>query len=657
MPIPTITSFIKHEKKLIICSIILGFIFYAVYQDTFSKKVISLGDNATYYIGGKAIAAGKGYTSINNKEPSYSSHYPPGYSTVIATIMKLKSKKNILLIKRFNGLFFFIAMLITLLFVYKITKDDSTPLTATLLGLITAFYLAVNGHLLFYSTTMMSEASFTLFVMLALFSFHFWADEKEYYKNPFFYITLFSIFSAYYIRTIGISLMVMFPVYLLIQKKWQKSIVLFLWSIVTYLPLYIRNSIHGVGKSNSQVFWSKNHWRPELGHINTSELLERIWENIVRYGEKEFPSSFFPALTIDYAEDAKGYLITGLFLVAFMIIGLIVTPKKYRLYLFSFIFCYYGILAITPSNFWGVRYLIPSYPIIFYLCFKGLVFTLESIAHYLFQLPKEKAKYAVLILPVFLFIDYVRMDKVTAENDSLVFYKVYELSVINKQPLQKPWSNYYKCAKWMRKNSSDTSHVCCTKPSLFYLYASRHTTGITKDTNTVHTLDALTKKGITHVVIDQLGFSRTTVYLYPALVKHPNKFREVKRWGNTDEQNGVFLYEYLPHMGYNGDWVDGKKEGTGSFNYSSGDSYEGKWKNDRREGYGVYHWKNGMTFKGEWSNDLRNGPGVLKTKDLTVNGNWVNDKYHGRIIVTSKTGQKIEQIWDHGKALSQKLIQ
>ena len=42
-----------------------------------------------------------------------------------------------------------------------------------------------------------------------------------------------------------------------------------------------------------------------------------------------------------------------------------------------------------------------------------------------------------------------------------------------------------------------------------------------------------------------------------------------------------------------GEWVNGKKEGNGSYKFPNGDLYEGGWKNDQIMGEGKFIYKDG----------------------------------------------------------------
>ena len=67
-------SFIKRNKKLFekvflfFSIVILIFTFSKAYNTAFDKKINLGGDNVYYYILGKSLATGQGYTNILNKE-------------------------------------------------------------------------------------------------------------------------------------------------------------------------------------------------------------------------------------------------------------------------------------------------------------------------------------------------------------------------------------------------------------------------------------------------------------------------------------------------------------------------------------------------------------------------------------------------------------
>ena len=60
------------------------------------------------------------------------------------------------------------------------------------------------------------------------------------------------------------------------------------------------------------------------------------------------------------------------------------------------------------------------------------------------------------------------------------------------------------------------------------------------------------------------------------------------------------------------------------------DSYIGEFLNGKRNGYGTYTWANGNKYIGNWSNDQANGNGTYYYSGGTIySGNMLNGRFHG----------------------------
>src|SRR5690606_27847137 len=70
-------------------------------------------------------------------------------------------------------------------------------------------------------------------------------------------------------------------------------------------------------------------------------------------------------------------------------------------------------------------------------------------------------------------------------------------------------------------------------------------------------------------------------------------------WGKIDYSTGDI---------YEGDWVNGLREGSGRELMANGDMYIGQFKDNRRNGKGVF--SNGDTYDGEWEDGYLMGQGV-----------------------------------------------
>lgn len=76
---------------------------------------------------------------------------------------------------------------------------------------------------------------------------------------------------------------------------------------------------------------------------------------------------------------------------------------------------------------------------------------------------------------------------------------------------------------------------------------------------------------------------------------------------------------------FDGYWKDNKPDGLGTFNYATGVVYSGNFKNGRFHNYGVVSCtRTGMKYEGEWVNGFREGKGRLVYPDGSFyDGDWL----------------------------------
>ena len=83
---------------------------------------------------------------------------------------------------------------------------------------------------------------------------------------------------------------------------------------------------------------------------------------------------------------------------------------------------------------------------------------------------------------------------------------------------------------------------------------------------------------------------------------------------------------------YNGEWINGVKNGNGKMLFTNGDVYNGQWDNDYISGLGRLTYSsnnpnNYAFYSGSWDNDSKNGAGSLVFTDGRLyEGNWEDDE-------------------------------
>ena len=77
---------------------------------------------------------------------------------------------------------------------------------------------------------------------------------------------------------------------------------------------------------------------------------------------------------------------------------------------------------------------------------------------------------------------------------------------------------------------------------------------------------------------------------------------------------------------YNGDFKNGKRDGTGTFKWKNGDTYTGEWKDDLMEGEGKFTYKNGDVLEGPFKAGYPNGALEFTDDEDTWDTTWENGK-------------------------------
>ncbi len=633
----TIRKYLNHRFLLVLYLLLISVIFYKTYDRIFDKKVHLGGDNAGYYIYGKSLAKGEGYRAIHTKEKTKANHFPPGYPALIATVMKVFDAR-INTIKKANGFYMFAALMVLFFLFRALTKNIHLSFVACLLTLL-------NYHLLEYSTIMMSEISFVLFSAISLLLFTLIDFSKNVFKNWLFFLFIGALVFSFYIRTLGVSLVISFTLVLLIQKQWKYAIVLVTGFVLLAAPWQVRSYNLG-GNSYVKQLFQKNPYRPELGAMEFKDWPNRVLMNMKRYAALEITNGLFPFETIDYKqavaqlkseaatleesadtdstqtvkkeltlEDKEksaasrgmpgarveitttDYLLT-LFLLLLMAIGL-ARMKDFKILIGLYLAGTFGILFLWPEAWFGIRFMLPVIPILLGLVLFGIV----QIPVMLSEKLKKKDPWILGVLIPFIIAGglYGKFDK-----------RVDELELRAKGVYITKFKNYFDIATWSSKNLPKDAIVACRKGQLFYLYANRWISGFRSTLDKEELIAILNERGVTHVVLDQLGYASTSRYLYPAIKRYPEKFKVIYQLKNPD----TYIMEFHYDLGYSGGWTD-----------------------DKKEGHGTYKWPNNQVFEGEWSNNMRNGPGSLIMPDGSkIEGSWTNDVLEGKVKLYDKAG-------------------
>jgi len=505
---------IREDRASLIYFLSLLFVFGLTYYNIFDTKIDLNGDNANYYVLGKALANGKGYVNINNIEENPNNHFPPGYPAIISLVL-LVFGDNLIAIKVFNGIFFITGLLVLFNLLKKFISGNAIPF-------ITTIFIAINAHYLRYSTIMMTEIPFFLFTLLFFLFFIKLDSSPDFLRSRNFYLSLLMLVIAYYIKSTGIAILGAVILYSLIQKRWKLALAYLGAFIIFFLPWFIRSQQLG-GSSYVRQLMMVNPYRPELGKADAIEFFVRIFRNISRYITREIPDSLFPFVDVNYqAKTSFTEWLLGLIVVGFIIYGLTKVPR-YKWLLISYLLGNFAILFLWPDVWIGIRFIMPIVPFLLFCLILGVH---ASIGYLLAQINiKRNLNPHYYLLAAFLF-----------------FPEVQELSLNAKRDYTQNWKNYFAMAEWVDKNRPPEVVVACRKPVLFYLVSNCYTTNYMYTPNHQELLENLKEKKVDLVVLDQLGYRQTYAYLLPAIQNNEDQFKALIQLPNPD----TYLLEFMP---------------------------------------------------------------------------------------------------------------
>ena len=480
-------------------------IFAPLYIYTFDPKLDLNGDNAKYYVLGKALSLGRGYVNIHTREQSPAQSVPPGYPVLISAVMGLASR-DFVAIKIANGVFFFL-MVIALFFLFERLSGNIH------LAFVAGLLVLLNGHLLRYATVMMSEIPFLLFSTLALYFFARITPAKDSLKNPYFYLFSVSLIFSFYVRTAGIALLGGALLYFLLDRNWKSLLTVATGYGLFVLPWIFRERALG-GESYLNVVLQINPYEPEAGQAGIGDILGRLLSNAKRYTAEEIPNGF---LNFIDAERQLGWADWLAGVVILLVIGYgIFRLKSHRSLMTGYLAGAFGILLLWPESWFGIRFLLPILPLLLFCFLHGLY---DLLCRGWARLPVKRRPSPLFFL-AFALISFPHLEHVHA------------IGTRGRYP--KSWQNYVEVARWVKHNTEKDAIVCCRKPLMFYLWADRYATSYKNTLDDQELIAELRAKEVDYVVLDNLGYSSARRYLLPAVQKNADQFTRILRLEDPD---------------------------------------------------------------------------------------------------------------------------
>lgn len=492
---------------------ILIIVFILSFTYIFDPKIDLNGDNCTYYQLAKSITSGKGYVRITSPSLNPTNVFPPGYPLLMAINMIITGG-DIISQKILNGLLLIAALIILYILLQKLLNDRQ-------LAFVISCFSLINFYIYKFAKMMMSEMSFLLFSCLTLYLYTAADEDQKPWKNYKFYLSIFCLAYLFHIRTQGMALFFAFIFYFLIAKKWRHLLTAIPAYLLFLAPWMIRNKLRGISSRYLHELFVVNPWRPEEGTASISQLFSRFIDNVTMLITKAIPDSLLPVINVNYNQPASvGLVLLGLVTLAIVIYGILQLPR------FKLLVLGYILANIIIIGFWsapgGNRYLTTVIPFLYV----GFILGIYHGATYLIHHWK---KAAVTFSPLFLLSIGI-----------LVLPRLNELHKSAKASYPANYYNYFQISSEIGKKTPLNTVVCCRKPSLFYMFGNRYCCKYLYTQDDEQLIKELVNDNVDYVILDQLGYSSTARYLYPAILKNKDLFKAVIHLKNPD----TILFEF-----------------------------------------------------------------------------------------------------------------
>ncbi len=552
---------------------VIAVVFAVVFSTQFDAKLHISGDNAVYLTLARNMAAGHGYAAMGTDGLFHpASHFPPGYPALLSFFMAFGVDSPVFF-KVMNGLLLLSSLLLIFVMARGLTGRPVLAFCAVLLAVF-------SPQTLGFATIVMSEMAYMFCVTAGMFMLYLYSgrpsrhgrvpggslplcgntkvaadtpadssgpgtspDGKTVNANitgrklkasarPIpdttagagrycflcdrrFWGAVVLLVAAYYIRSVAMSALGAALVFFLMRREWKQAGVFAGGVILLLLPWSVRNAVHGIESRYFGTIMTVNPWRPEQGTISTfGEMFTKMVNNFDETVIKGFREILFPFMEWGEAPSGALSVVSGLIVLGIVFYG------AWKMGRMRWLFIFYLLGNIALFMLWhggnGSRYVTPIAPLLFVFFYTGIYYlVLWSLS----RLPSagekdERLRGLPCVLPFLFLVMILPALKPLAVQAEMARY-----------PYPPHYENYFLIARELNRQAPQGSVVIARKPDLFnYLAPSLVAVNYKFTTEPLELIADLLEKNADYVVLEQLGYNSTPLYLLPAVNAYPELF-------------------------------------------------------------------------------------------------------------------------------------
>jgi len=481
---------------------------------TFDAKLSRSGDNAEFITLARSLARGQGLSYIHLPEARPATKYPFGFPLMLAPLAA--SEEQIAasaqggepiadwIAMKWLVVALFAASAPLLYLLVRREAGEAAALAVTALA-ITNPLLAEYGH------QVMSEIPYLAFSLAALLLLQRGLEEGRREWNGWLIGGFALALWAYYVRSVGVALLGALLVHLAWRREWRRAGAAFGATVLGLLPWVLRNRAVGGGSVYLKQLIQVNPYFPDRGLLDLSTFWARISMQVRFHLQHGLPEALIPSLGYWASPISLASLV--LLALAGGAVALCLRRDCHRLLL---IYCVFLLATVVLWPWPGYRFLVPAVPLL-------LFFIVRVMQELLGQADRIGGRPAAVVFA-------------GAAVAALLWGNAGLLSGLARQgdadyPPQ--WRNYYAAAQWLRANTSPDAVVCARKPFWLHVTSGRRVVPY-RFVEPEELLQDLDDRGVSYVVLEQLGFRQTRMFLAPAVQAKSELFEPVWRMKGPD---------------------------------------------------------------------------------------------------------------------------
>lgn len=487
--------------------------------------LVPAGDNATYIVLAQALATRQGYRMVSDPRMPPMALYPPGYPFLLTVLLRLLGGTHDLLAAIAPMKVISIALYLGAIAVaYDVFRRRDARL-----GALAALLMAVSPELQYFANEVGTEIPYLFLSLVCI-----WLFERYLQGNRprLLWLVCAALAVTFYVRSIGLVLVMACGLYLVLQKRLKETLLLLLCVALLIAPWFVYSSSVpgtgtsvGLGRGYFALYFSSDPYGTTT--VSPGDLLRRFQQNLRTYGLEIWPDTIFP-----HASSVAKLLgpLGGVFLAvmsALLLLGLVLEARHGRV-TESYVLVFF---ASCVGYLWAQgRLIVPIIPFAIYY------FLVAVCALFQWALMGKRWQQALALVALVMAFSAVVGD-VRHIRGNLLYGLGQPVDVYYASDAE--WNNYLRAMRWIATDADQADVVMCRKADLMYILTGHRAMEYPYSADGSELMRAVHNNEVVYVIEDAFTWTRTTEqYLQPAL----------RAWQAADPSALALAYETnTPH--------------------------------------------------------------------------------------------------------------